>query len=156
MIRAKVAPIPAPYLERLRSEGVDALDQPVKRVVAAGGEPCRDVLRRAKAGEELLLASFSPFEKQGPYREYGPIFVLAHDSGETVERSSIVSGGDHDYLRSQFAIRAYSKDEEIVDATLVDTTNAQTVVDHFFDRAETAFLHVRFPSYGCFAARLDR
>src|SRR5207237_2886698 len=96
-ISARIAPIPTTYLERLRTEGVDALGQPVKRVVAQGGEPCRDVLRRANAGEELLLASFSPFEKAGPYKEYGPIFVLANDSGETVDRSAIPAGGDRDY-----------------------------------------------------------
>jgi len=152
----RIAPIPAPYLERLRTEGVDALGQPVKRVIAQGGEPCRDVLRRAKAGEELLLASFSPFEKTGPYKEYGPIFVLANDSGETVDRSSIATGGGGDYLRAQFAIRAYSKDEEIVDAALVEATNAPAIIEKFFAREDTAFLHVRFPTYGCFAARLDR
>lgn len=155
-ISARIAPIPTTYLERLRTEGVDALGQPVKRVVAQGGEPCRDVLRRANAGEELLLASFSPFEKAGPYKEYGPIFVLANDSGETVDRSAIPAGGDRDYLRSQFAIRAYSKDEEIVDAALVDAANAQEVISKFFARGDAEFLHVRFPSYGCFAARLDR
>jgi hypothetical protein len=156
LLRSRIAPIPVSYLERLRTEGVDALGQPVKRVIAAGGEPCRDVLRRAKPGEELLLASFSPFEKAGPYKEYGPIFVLANDSGETIDRDAIPAGSDGDYLRSQFAIRAYSKDEAIIDAALVSAPEAQGVIEKFFAREETAFLHVRFPSYGCFAARLDR
>src|SRR5438270_2200650 len=83
-----VAPIPAAFLNRVRLEGLDDLGQPVKRGDAQGGEPCRDVLRRARPGEKLLLASFTPFTKPGPYHEYGPVFVLEADSGEQVIRDS--------------------------------------------------------------------
>jgi Protein of unknown function (DUF1203) len=156
MIRAHIAPIPEPFLQRARSEGLDALGQQVKRVIAQGGEPCRDVLRRANPGEALILASFSPFEKPGPYREFGPIFILADESPEAVDRGAVRTGSERDYLRAQFAVRAYSRDEEIIDAAIVDALDGQQVVDEFFGRPETAFLHVRFSSYGCFALRLDR
>lgn len=156
VIRARVAAIPSEYLNQVRTEGRDALGQQVKRVVAEGGEPCRDVLRRAEKGEELILASFSPFEKPGPYHEYGPIFVLANESTEAIDRGQVPAGNDGNYLQQRFAIRAYSENEEIVDAALVEPGDAQETVDRFFARADTAFLHVRFPSYGCFACRLDR
>ncbi|HEU4888644.1 MAG TPA: DUF1203 domain-containing protein, partial [Thermoanaerobaculia bacterium] len=55
-----IAAIPESFLQRVRSEGIDDLGQPVKHVIAQGGEPCRDVLRRATAGEPLILASFTP------------------------------------------------------------------------------------------------
>jgi hypothetical protein len=144
-----IAPIPEAFLERVRSEGIDDLGQPVKRVVAEGGEPCRDVLRRAVAGEELILASFTPFTKSGPYKEYGPIFVLANPDGE----SARLQPG---YLREQFTIRAYSKAEEIVDAALVKAAEFDETVQRFLASENTAFLHVRFPAYGCFALRIDR
>jgi hypothetical protein len=156
LIRARVAAIPPDFLKQVRSTDRDALGQQVKRVVAAGGEPCRDVLRRARKGEELILASFSPFQKPGPYHEYGPVFVLANESAEEVSRDAVPAGTEGDYLQQRFAIRAYSEDEEILDAALVEPTQAQETVDRFFARADTAFLHVRFPSYGCFACRLDR
>lgn len=155
-IRARVAAIPSDFLKQVRTDGRDALGQQVKRVIAEGGEPCRDVLRRAEKGEELILASFSPFEKPGPYHEYGPIFVLANESAEDVDRGAVRAGDDGNYLQQRFAIRAYSENEEIVDAALVEPSEAQKTVDRFFARADTAFLHVRFPSYGCFACRLDR
>jgi hypothetical protein len=66
-----IAPIPIAFLNRVRHEGLDDLGQPVKRVEAQGGEPCRDVLRRAQPGEQLILASFTPFTKPGPYHEIG-------------------------------------------------------------------------------------
>jgi uncharacterized protein DUF1203 len=156
VIRARVSPIPPEFLDRVRVDGVDAQGQQVKRVVAEGGEPCRDVLRRARPGEELILASFSPFTKPGPYREFGPVFLLAHDSGEAVNRDEVPAGSEGDYLQARFAIRAYSENEEIIDAALIEPAEAQGTVERFFARPATSFLHVRFPAYGCFACRLDR
>jgi hypothetical protein len=155
-VMISIAPIPDRFLQRVRSEGLDDLGQPVKRVVAQGGEPCRDVLRRASAGEELLLASFTPFSKAGPYKEYGPIFVLAHPSGEDVRRDELpAAGGATDYLRDQFVIRAYSAAEEILDAALVKASDLAAATEKFLAAENTAFLHVRFPTYGCFALRID-
>jgi hypothetical protein len=111
-LAVSIPPIPDAFLDRVRSERIDDLGQPVKRVVAKGGEPCRDVLRRANAGEELILASFTPFSKTGPYKEYGPVFVLAEPSDESVHRGVLPrAGGPADYLREQFVIRAYSHAE---------------------------------------------
>ena len=156
-MNVSIAPIPTQYLDRVRNEGIDALGQPVKRVIAKGGEPCRDVLRRAQPGEELILASFSPFEKVGPYHEFGPIFVLANASGESIDRDRIpVAGAPDNYLREQFVVRAYSEAEEILDATFVQASDLETTVKRYLDSPETAFLHVRFPTYGCFACRIDR
>ena len=156
ILQARIATLPSSFLDRVRNRGLDDLGQPVKQVIAAGGEPCRDVLRRARPGERLLLASYSPFEKPGPYHEYGPIFVLADPSEEDVSRDSLRAGSEVDYLRDRFAIRAYSPDEEIVDAALVEAASAPGVIAEFFARPDAAFLHVRFPAYGCFACRLDR
>jgi uncharacterized protein DUF1203 len=152
-----IAPIPSAFLHRARSAGIDDLGQPVRHVVAKGGEPCRDVLRRVEAGERLILASFTPFTKPGPYKEYGPIFVLAEASDEPVRRDALPqAGASTDYLRQQFVLRAYSDAEEILDAALMNAPDLEATVNRFFESAETAFLHVRFPTYGCFACRIDR
>ena len=153
-----IAPIPPSFLDRVRSEGSDELGQPVKRDVAEGGEPCRDVLRRARPGEPLILASFTPFTVAGPYREYGPIFVLGEHSDEPVRRDSLdqVCGVDANYLREQFVVRAYSHAQVIRDAALIAAPAFEETVERFLAAPETAFLHVRFPAYGCFALRIDR
>src|SRR6058998_1044611 len=120
-IRVAVPPISDAFLRRVRSEGIDDQGQPVKHVVAEGGEPCRDVLRRARPSERLILASFTPFSKPGPYKEYGPIFVLAHASDEPVWRDALPpAGSPTNYLREQFVVRAYSAEEEIIDAALIN------------------------------------
>jgi hypothetical protein len=148
-----VAPLPADFLRRVRTEGIDDQGQPVKHLIAEGGEPCRDVLRRAEPGERLILASFTPFSKPGPYKEFGPVFVLAEGESDGAGRDALPLDG---YLRERFVIRAYSHAEEIIDAELVTPSEAPSTVERFLAREETAFLHVRFPVYGCFALRVDR
>jgi hypothetical protein len=153
-MKIEIAPLPTSFLQRVRNEGIDDQGQPVQRLIAAGGEPCRDVLRRAQPGEELILASFSPFAKSGPYKEFGPVFVLAHDSDEQPARAALpIEVG---YLRERFVLRAYSDAESIVDASLVTPDDAEATLARFLDSPKVAFVHARFPTYGCFALRVDR
>ena len=154
-----IAPIPAEFLDRVRHQGLDDQGQPVRRLRSAeGSEPCRDVLRRARPGEELILASFCPFGQPGPYKEFGPIFVLANPSGETIARDALPlpHGSPSDYLGDQFAVRAYGQREDILDAALVTPAQARETVEQFLGRPDVAFVHARFPSYGCFACRIER
>ena len=156
----RIASIPDAFLHRVRTEGRDDLNQPIRRVVAKGGEPCRDVLRRAASGEELILASFSPFRVEGPYHEYGPIFVMAQPGEPGCRHTLPLRSGPgtaaEAYLRNQFVLRAYSTEEAIVDAEMVTADNAQATLERFLDRSEVAFVHARFALYGCFACRIDR
>ena len=156
-----VAPLPGDFLRRVRSDGRDALGQPVRRLVAQGNEPCRDVLRRARPGEELILASFSPFVAEGPFHEYGPVYVLANASGEEVGREALplhppAGSTAEPYLREQFVLRAYSEDESILSAEMASPETAGEILQRFLDSADVAFIHARFPLFGCFACRIDR
>jgi len=53
-------------------------------------------------------------------------------------------------------LRAYSGEETILDAALVTAEEAPAAIERFFESAEVAFLHARFPTFGCFACRIDR
>ena len=151
-------PIPEAFLVRVRNAGRDDQDQAVQRVVAKGGEPCRDVLRRAHPGEKLVLASFSPFEQRGPYKEFGPVFVLAEASTEEVHRDTLplADGTPTRYFRDQFVLRAYDHEGAIGGAELVTTQTALTVLEGFLANPDVAFVDARFPTYGCFACRITR
>jgi len=149
-----IAPLPADFIHRVRTLGLDDQGQPVQRLRAEGGEPCRDVLRRANPGEELILASFSPFVKSGPYKEFGPVFLLANESDEQADRSSFPTGSG--YLRERFVLRAYSQEESILDAVMLTPDDFDATLEKFLASPDVAFVHARFPTYGCFACRIDR
>jgi hypothetical protein len=159
-----IPPMPQAFLDRVRNDGIDDLGQAVVRRVAQGGEPCRDALRRARPGEELILASFSPFTASGPYHEYGPVFVLAQPATPATEEAArdrlplepLSHGWPEGYLRDRFVLRAYSAAEEILDAAMVTPAEADETVKGFLRRPEVAFVHARFPLFGCFACRIDR
>jgi len=157
-MHVRIAPLPGAFLARVRTAGLDDLGQPVRRLRAEGGEPCRDVLRRARAGEALLLASFCPFALAGPYREYGPVFVLANASAEPVARDRLprADGSAEAYVRDRLALRAYGPDESILDAALVGAGALGDEAARLLARPDVAFVHARFPVYGCFACRIER
>lgn len=150
--------IPQHFLAQVRESGRDDQDQPVQRLIAKGGEPCRDVLRRALPGEAVILASFSPFTQRGPFKEFGPVFVLANASDENVRRDvlPLADGPQGRYFNRQFVLRAYDHAGAISGAELVETDTAENVLDAFLAQEEVAFVDARFPTYGCFACRIVR
>ena len=154
-----MTPIDAGFLQRVRATGRDDLGQPVRNLIATGGEPCRDVLRRARRGERLLLASYCPFKYAGPYREYGAVFVLAESSPQHGAPLGLpMQGGSSDYWKrdASLVLRAYSSAEDIVAAQLVRPDGLAAAAEEYFTRDDIDFVLVRFPAYGCYALRLDR
>lgn len=129
-------PIRQAFLDRVRQAQRDDLGQPVRRLVASGGEPLRDVLRRARPGEEILLASYCPFKLAGPYREYGPVFVLAqpYESAGLPPGLQAPGEGATDYWRVEapLVVRAYSAQEDIVTAQLARPAEIGEVVAGYF------------------------
>lgn len=149
--------IRADFLTQVREHGLDDQQQPVVRSVAKGGEPLRDLLRRARPGEEIILASYGPFARPGPFHEFGPIYVSAR--GGRPEGEWIFSRRPDlalDYFQRQLTLRAYGFDGAIADAAIVDFEAAPEQLERFLGRNQVEFVDARFPSYGCFAARFRR
>lgn len=151
----KIIPVKFVFLQRARELGVDDQGQTVERLIASGGEPCRDSLHRATAGDELILASYCPFEITGPYKEYGPVFIRAHKENQVLPQllSMLV---ERQYLGQQFVLRAYSEAERIVDACLTVPQQCEGDLQGLLIRPEVKFVLVRFPAYGCYACRIER
>ena len=155
---AAIIPIRTDFLMKVRNAGLDDQNQPVQTMIAQGGEPCRDVLRRALPGEALILASYCPFTQPGPYKEYGPIFVRSHESSTPPDLTTFPMPNDSEsnYLTDIFVLRAYNKAEEIVDAQLASPATTHTIVEQFFSNPDVTFILVRFAAYGCYAFRLNQ
>ncbi|HCA26403.1 MAG TPA: DUF1203 domain-containing protein [Betaproteobacteria bacterium] len=158
-MKIAIRPMREDFLLKVREANLDDQNQKVVRLTADGGEPCRDVLRRARPGEELILASYCPFTIAGPYKEYGPVFVLTSPSTEVVDYQSfpLPKGSPTDYLREQpFVLRAYSKAENIVAAELLEPSSAQAVLNTLFEDSQVAFILARYAAYGCYSFRVER
>jgi hypothetical protein len=151
-----IVPLHAAFLANARDKELDDLAQPVERHIASGGEPCRDVLRRAMPGEAILLASYSPFDLAGPYKEYGPVFVMADAAPHTAPPDSLAALGHCGYLGDQFVLRAYSPAERIVNGVVVARAQAENTLQEMLRDPHVLFVLVRFAGYGCYACRIER
>lgn len=140
--------------QRLRdpAKARDGLTTLLKTVQPDDGAPCRHCLQDAVAGEQVALASYSPFEGPGPYNERGPVFVHTHDCTRPTPSSDVPAI----VAKRLVAVRAYNAKEEIIVSDLTQGTEAPALIERFLRDDATAFLHVRAARNGCFLCRVDR
>jgi hypothetical protein len=157
-MKYKIIPVRADFLDKIRNAGIDDQNQEVEISYASGGEPCRDVLRGAKPNERIILASYCPFTKSGPYKEYGPIYVLENQGNEQFDDTKLPlpAGIDTDYLGDLFVLKAYCKNERILDSKLATPDDANTILDEYFNNAKVSFVIARYAAYGCYSFRVQR
>ena len=149
-----IRPLPDAFLRKVRETGFDDQAQPVRRLIAKGGESCRDVLRRARPGEEIILASFCPFDSPSPFREFGAIYVRSEPSAEKVSWDGFPTTTD--YFGVSLVIRAYDEIHDICAAAMTTPQSAPAEIEKFLAQGGVKFVDARFPTYGCFACRFER
>ncbi len=118
---------------------------------AAPGYPCRQCLRDADVGDELILVSHDPFAGDSPYRSASPIFLHRDDCGEPdtadVPQQLVVRS---------LSLHAFDADEMMVDAALVDGAELADSALAFFERADVVSVHVHNQPRGCWATTIER
>ncbi len=153
----KIVAINTRFIEQVRNQQIDDQNQPVEFSMAKGGEPCRDVLRPAKPNEKIILASYCPFTRAGPYKEYGPVYLLAEDIKSVRETplsiSQLVAEG---YLGEVFVLKAYSFSQRIIDAKLAYPHSAEEIIEALFSNESVDFVMVRYAAFGCYSLRIER
>src|SRR5450432_1574756 len=152
MISFRIEPIESAAVENARAR-LQQHDPTVELVIAdePNSYPCRHCLEDALPGERMLLFSHSPFEKLGPYKEFGAVF--AH------ERSCVraTSPAIPEQLRRRLlALRGYSADQKILAADVVQGAALEPLLEELLRKPEVAYVHARFAKFGCFACRIDR
>lgn len=148
-------PIASEFVDRARAR-LEAGDATVARVIADAkpGYPCRVCLKDAEPGEALLLFTHTPFERDGPYVESGP--VLAHADGCAPAGLSPGEIPEVTVARAHCVVRAYDQRGWIHDGRLTETAAVADVLRAFFADAAVAYAHVRNVGYGCFAYEVRR
>lgn len=112
--------------------------------------PCRHCLRWAEPGERLILFPYAAIPSGYPYSESGPIFVHA-DACERYQANEYPSD-----FREGRVFRAYNSANQIIDARVVNGTVPEEVIENLFANPETAFVHVRSVTRGCYAFAIGR
>jgi hypothetical protein len=141
-------PIDGERLAAMREQGMDEHGNPWTLRPAEGWEPLRCCLRRASAGEDIALISYSPWTRPSPWREVGPVFVhfgRCDGYGATGDYPPVFR--DSPSMLNPFdhaGARAY---EHITFVTPADDHEA--AVRAVMSQPEVAFLHVRSSVAGC-------
>ncbi len=151
----QVSALPAGQFRHLygrSEEELDALGVVVRMADAKPGFPCRVSLRDAEPGTRLLLLNYEHQSSATPYRSAHAIFVI--DGAEDV---ALAPGEIPEQMLSRLlSVRAFSEGGMIVDGEVSEGSAAQGVFTRLLGNPETAYLHVHFAKFGCYAARVDR
>ena len=58
--------------------------------------------------------------------------------------------------RRLISLRAFAADGTMIDADVVEGTDAEPVIDRLFGDPVAAYIHAHYARPGCYAARIDR
>jgi Protein of unknown function (DUF1203) len=115
------------------------------------GYPCRQCLRDAEIGDEVLLVSYDPFTASSPYRCASPIFI--HSQSCTPYASTDLPAL---LTRDKRSVRAFDGSAMMLDAALIDGKDLPETIERLFDNPKIEVLHVHNEPRGCWAARIKR
>ncbi|UXI66573.1 DUF1203 domain-containing protein [Tahibacter amnicola] len=117
-----------------------------------GAFPDRIELRDLEPGESVLLLNFTHLPARSPYRASHAIYVK-----EGAEHPFDAVGEVPEVMKVRLiSLRAYDKDDWMVDADITEGEQLPTLINRFFADARVAYLHAHYARRGCFAARIDR
>ena len=99
----------------------------------------------------MVLFPFMAIASGRPYAESGPIFVHA----EPCQRYAATDEYPQDFQEGR-VIRAYNSNHEIIAAEVPDRAGPEAVIARFLEKPETAFVHVRSLTRGCYTMEIQR
>lgn len=116
------------------------------------GFPCRITLEDAEPGETVLLLNHEHLAVDTPYRSRHAIFVR-----ESAKAPARVDGVVPPVMATRLlSLRAFDAADMMIDAEVVEGTDAAPLIERFLHNPATAYLHAHAARRGCFVARIDR
>jgi hypothetical protein len=134
-----------------RAAAAGAPDHGVVIADSPAAFPCRHCLRWAQPGELVILFPYAAIPSGHPYSESGPIFVHA-DPCERYRRTCEYPSS----FRNGRVFRAYNANYDMIDAEVANGSEPEAVVEKFLQNPETAFVHVRSVTHGCYTFGVER
>ncbi len=115
------------------------------------GYPCRQCLRDAEVGEELLLVSHDPFTVDSPYRSASPVFIhrspCAPDSSATLPEQLTCR---------QLSVRAFDANAMMTNASVIQGTELDATLQTMLSDTTVEVVHVHNAGRGCWAVNVAR
>jgi Protein of unknown function (DUF1203) len=143
-----LSPIDPAEADRLRAAWADS---PVYVADEKPSFPCRQCLRDAEIGEELLLVSYDPFTVDSPYRSASPIFLHRRPCSPPADLHEL----PEQLTGRQLSVRAFDADALMIDAAIVPGLELAATLSRMFDDG-CDHIHVHNATRGCWAVRVDR
>ena len=148
----RIVPIRTEIAEAARRKAeAGAPDHAVVTAVSPRGYPCRHCLRWARPGERMILFPFAAIAPGRPYSESGPIFVHA----EACARYAATHEFPAEFRKGR-VLRAYNSQYDMIAAEVANGEGPEAVIERFLQKPETAFVHVRSASHGCYTMEVER
>lgn len=148
----RIVPIRTEIAEAARRKAeAGAPDHVFVTADSPNGYPCRHCLRGAQPGERMILFPFAAIAAGRPYSESGPIFVHA----EPCERYAATHEFPADFRKGR-VLRAYNSERDMIAAEVANGEGPEAVIERFLQKPETAFVHVRSASHGCYTMEVER
>jgi hypothetical protein len=148
----RIVPIRTEIAETARRDATaGASDHVFVTADSPRGYPCRHCLRWARPGERMILFPFAAIAPGRPYSESGPIFVHA----EPCERYTTTHEFPLEFRKGR-VIRAYNSQHAMIAAEVANGEGPEAVIERFLQKPETAFVHVRSASHGCYTMEVER
>jgi Protein of unknown function (DUF1203) len=142
-------PIDAAEADRLRRAWAGG---PIYVADEQPGFPCRQCLRDAEIGEELVLVSHDPFTIDSPYRCASPIFLHR----EPCRPPSDLTTLPEQLTSRSLSVRAFDPEALMIDAAIVDGDDLSLTLTRMLDKRACDHIHVHNATRGCWAVRVDR
>lgn len=148
----RIVPIRTDIAEAARREAeAGAPDHVFVTADSANGFPCRHCLRWAHPGERMVLFPFAAIPPGRPYSESGPVFVHA----EACDRYAATQEYPSEFQQGR-VVRAYNTRRDLIAAEVANGEGPEAVIERFLQQPETAFVHVRSVSHGCYTMEVER
>ncbi len=147
-----LSPEPFSHLFGLHDAQLAALGVARYVVDATPGFPDRIEMRDLEPGERVLLLNYVHQPGNSPYRSSHAIFIR---EGAT-ERYDRVNEIPEVMLIRPLSLRAFDRDDMMVDADLAEGAQAESLVRRFLSDPGVAYIHAHNAKRGCYAGHIER
>jgi len=144
---------PALFEDYFSMTDVELAQHDALRVVADDPRmPCRVSLGHAPVGSELILVNYEHQPTSTPYRSRHAIYVC----GSSREAFDAVDVVPEVIATRLVSIRAFDARHMMIDADVVEGTDAAEVFARLLSNPAAEYLHVHNAKRGCYSARVER